>query len=387
MPKYKKRPDGLYRADINLGRRSDGKYNRKTVYAPTIRELENKIQAIKNEANNGILSGEAQKITFEQLSNIWLDSFTPNASQRTRANYRSLLRGRVWSVFGDRYINTLVLSDLQKVLNEEAKRGISKSTLTKIKGLSTAIMNLAIDNRLIMQNPFTKAKIPDVKAKKRTAITEEQRDIIIKYWRGHRMGLAAMIMLLCGLRRGELFALEWSDIDLENNRITINKAIASNEQNFPYLKKPKTDSGIRVVPIPQILKDALKCIECKQGLLYPAPNGDFIRETTFAHAWQGYLSYLNQCAGGKKGSRWHPPIIKMQPFTPHQLRHTYATLLYSSGVDILTAQYLLGHSDFKITMGIYTHLEQSKKQYSIQQLNEYLNDNCGKIAVKDNEKK
>lgn len=71
----------------------------------------------------------------------------------------------------------------------------------------------------------------------------------------------------------------------------------------------------------------------------------------------------------------------IKTFTPHQLRHTYATMLYDAGVDALTAQYLLGHSDLSTTMGIYTHLSETRKSKSITALNEYVS--CKSNASQD----
>ena len=89
-------------------------------------------------------------------------------------------------------------------------------------------------------------------------------------------------------------------------------------------------------------------------------------------AWNSYQHYLNIAAGGRDRSRSNPKVIAMQPFTAHQLRHTYATMLYDAGVDLKTAQGKLGHVDVKTTMGIYTHIAETKKKESEKKLNKYL---------------
>lgn len=370
MAKYSKRPDGLYRTDINLGRRSDGKYNRKTVYAKTVRELENKIQNIKEEHKRGIIHGEAQKTIFADFSLYWLNNATPNISERCRHNYEIVLRKHIFPAFGEKPLSSLRLDDLQKLLIN-ASNQFSKSTLSKIHILSKAVMNFAVDNGVILRNPFVGAKTPDVEVQRREPLSDQQRELVLNHWAGHRLGISALIMLLCGLRRGELCALQWSDIDLSAGTLQVNKAMGMDTHGHPYLKKPKSESGNRIIEMPKALIDALNTIENKEGYIFQI-KGKPVNESSFFRAWQGYISYLNQCAGGKRGSKYAKAVIKMQPFTPHQLRHTYATMLYSAGVDILTAQYLLGHSDFKITMGIYTHLDNEKKRHSIGALNEYL---------------
>lgn len=372
MPKYKKRPDGLYQVNINLGRRSDGKYQRKTVYANTIRELEDKIQAVKTDINNGVMPGDASKISFKQLSAIWLDKFSPNVSEQGKSQYSGLLRLHINPAFGEMRLKDIKKADLQSLLNEMVKNGASMSQLRKIKMVSASVMEMAAENRLISYNPFKGIKMPAVPQKRREAITDEQKRLIFENWQGHRMGVPALIMLLCGLRRGELIALQWSDIDLDAGKLTVNKAAAFDRSHKPIIKTTKTNAGKREIEIPAALLSALR--QSRRTSLYvcPASEGGIMTYSAFKRAWESYMHYLNICAGGADATRSKPKVIAMQPFTPHQLRHTYATMLYSAGVDLLTAQKLLGHTDVKVTMGIYTHLEDERRKVSISSLNEYI---------------
>ena len=89
------------------------------------------------------------------------------------------------------------------------------------------------------------------------------------------------------------------------------------------------------------------------------------------------MHYLNIQAGGRDRSRSNPKIVAMEPFTAHQLRHSYATMLYDADVDVKTAQKLLGHADFGVTMKIYTHLSAEKETAGIEKLNEHLDQLLG----------
>ena len=374
MAKYKKRADGRYQAQINLGRKPNGKYLRKTIYADTIRELENKIQAVKAELNNGIMPGESSKITFELLSDIWVNKFTPNVSKQGRSQYFSLFRNYINPAFGALHLKDIRKANLQSLLNDMAQNGASQSQLKKIKMLSSAVMEFATDNEYIARNVFASVKVPVTDQKERQPLTKEQMQLVITTWQEHRMGLPALIMLYCGLRRGELLALQWSDINLDTGKINIYKSVAFDNSHKPVIKTTKTKSGQRQVEIPFVLLSAFN--QSKPTSLYVCSdtNGNMMTYSAFKRAWESYMHYLNICAGGTDATRSKPKVIAMQPFTPHQLRHTYATLLYSAGVDMLTAQKLLGHSDIKVTMGIYTHLEDQKRQISISALNDYISD-------------
>lgn len=84
------------------------------------------------------------------------------------------------------------------------------------------------------------------------------------------------------------------------------------------------------------------------------------------------MHYLNIQAGGKDRSRINPKVIAMEPFTAHQMWHSYATMLYDANVDVKTAQKLLWHADFSVTMKIYTHLSAEKESAGVEKLNQHL---------------
>ena len=96
-------------------------------------------------------------------------------------------------------------------------------------------------------------------------------------------------------------------------------------------------------------------------------------ESAYQRAWDSYMSYLNECAGGKMGSGRKQPVWVMEKFTAHQLRHTYASMLFDAGVDVKSAQKFLGHTDIEVTLSVYTHLSKFKEDTAIDALNAHLN--------------
>ena len=92
---------------------------------------------------------------------------------------------------------------------------------------------------------------------------------------------------------------------------------------------------------------------------------------TFKRAWASYLHYLNIEAGGRDASRSRP-VQAIDNITPHMFRHTYATLLYDSGVDIKSAQKFMGHADAAITFDIYTHLSKEQEKKAVQAFNAHM---------------
>ena len=233
------------------------------------------------------------------------------------------------------------------------------------------------------RNVFEKINAPHVEAEERQPITEEQRELILNTWEGHRMGVPALIMLYCGLRRGEMLALLWSDIDFKAKTLSVSKS-ADMPTNATTVKKPKTKAGTRIVPIPDAILPALQKARREAISMYVCPavnTGDIMSAQAYSEAWKSYMHYLNIEAGGRDRSRSNPKVVAMEPFTAHRLRHSYATMLYDADVDVKTAQKLLGHADFSVTMKIYTHLSAEKETAGIEKLNEHLDQLLGSTIV------
>ncbi len=143
-------------------------------------------------------------------------------------------------------------------------------------------------------------------------------------------------------------------------------------KNSAEVKDPKSKAGTRTIPIPDALAAIMRKHKRASLVVCPAAKGGMMTHTAYVKAWKSYMHYLNIKAGGRDRSRSNPKVQAIEPFTAHQLRHSYATTLYDAGVDVLTAQRLLGHADLQITMKIYTHLSKSKEQKSIDALNAHI---------------
>ena len=257
-----------------------------------------------------------------------------------------------------------ILIDLAKY-NPNTKKPSSEKLLKNIRQTATAIFTFAINNcDNLYRNPAKTADIPaNATKKERTHISLDEQTLVIDT--PHRARLSAMIMLLCGLRAGELIALEWKNIDFDNRVIHVCQSTYNINSNKLGIK-PKTKNGkSRNVTIPSILYQQLYTEylrkKGKTAFVSTKSNGRSMHtRSSFERMWQSYLKRLEIS------------------FTPHQLRHTYATMLYMAGVDVKSASELLGHSSIEITMKIYTHLTEETKIISISKYNQFLDDNFGK---------
>ena len=380
--KNKARSDGRLQSRVYLG---DGKY--KYVYAATQKELAEKVQEIKLLMGKGI-DLEAQDDTFGYWSDRWISLKKMDISDKRWRAYNS--RRKYLDPLRNMPIVKMKPADIQDIIIKAAttpceKTGepLARQTLIEIKNIANQIFKLAIENRVMDYNPAEYVKIPKTAQETvREPLTAEQQRWVREF--PHRAQTAAMIMMFAGLRRGELLALTWQDINLEEGTISVTKSVEL-IKGLPHIKSGgKTDAATRTVYIPRKLISYLQSTPHDPlGLVCPTVKGTPMTDTAWRRLWDSYLTDLNikygdwsgcMQTGGKRPAK-HSPMEK--PFlipriTPHWLRHTFITMLYMAGVDVLTAKEQAGHADISTTMSIYTHLDEKYKRKSISKLDEYL---------------
>lgn len=384
--KNKKRADGLYKVSLTIGTNENGTPKRTYFYGHTVKEAEGKRAEYQESLRRGTLAAN-EKATFRDVAAAWLvykrgQLGEKGLKQFTR--YQSIVDNQLKPLHSRR-VKELKPADLDMILSEYAQEGKAKKTLIYYKQTASQVMDYAIENDLAFRNVFAKVKIPAASETERKPLTDEQVRLVAEHWEGHRAGVGALLMLYCGLRRGELIPLTWADIDLEHKALTVNKSVHTVSNTFIVKQGAKTAAGERVVDIPDCIIPALTHAKATRGgfLVFPGADGQMLTSEGYKRLWESYMHYLNICAGGRDRSRSNPKIVAMEPFTAHQLRHTYATMLYDADVDPKSAQRLMGHSSLEMTLKIYTHLSQRKKADSIGKLNDFLS---GRTAVKENTK-
>lgn len=369
----KKRSDGRIAVQVYLGV-VDGKRKYKTVYGANQKEADTKAQELKEKLNKGIDLLTSDK-SFEFWANRWLNVISKEKSVPQYQAYKSRTEFFVDRI-GSRDIAKIKLYELQEIIdtlsdcNPTTGHPSAKKTVNNYIFTLRQIFSYAIDNRVIEYNPAVNLKVnQNATQTKRRALTREERQWVIDT--EHRAQLPAMLAMLAGLRRGEIAALQWSDIDFEKKTISITKSYSCKLSN---IKSPKTESGNRIVTMPEILSDFLQEQPKKGIYVFTTQNGNIMREGAWERLWKSYMKTLNEKYGNfeKVIYRGKEKPFIIEPFTLHYLRHTYASILYEAGVDVLTAKELMGHSDIKTTLGIYTHLSREHKEKDITKLNDFL---------------
>ena len=380
----KKRADGRYVKKIPyIDEYGDKKY--KYIYASSKKEINDKAAELEAKLKKGI-DIAAERDCFDFWGQKWLKLKSYEVSYNWKkvldCNYKKL------QPLYSTAVTKLRPIDLQELLNEMSYDKYAKRTIKAVRDIAVGIMQLAADNRVIENNYFSSVKLPAARKpeeKRRALIAEERRWIIDT---PHRAQTAAMILMYAGLRRGELIPLLWSDIDLDNATITVSKSTESINGQPRVKSGGKTVNAERVVNIPKILCEYLERQPRKTLLVCPSTTGTMMSDSAWSRLWDSYLTDLNlkygdwsNCiaTGGKCPPKFSPgkkPML-IPHFTAHWLRHTFITLLYLSGVDVVTAKEQAGHADIKTTLEIYTHLDKEHKKSNVKKLDEFISEEVG----------
>ena len=379
MAKAKKRADGRYCSQIYLGRDENGKRQYKSVYGKSPAELKEKETAIRLQLGRG-LDVLSQRDSFDTWADDWIRlKKSAKITDKQKSNYQ---RGvTFWKEALNGYeIGQIRADDIERPLVSLQEKGYAARTINFYRSTVHQIMQRAV-GRVISSNPVDLVQLtePGQKAEQRRALSAEEQKWI---WETpHRGQPVAVIMMLSGLRRGELAALTWNDVDLKERTITVNKSIEYPPNEPPRLRHlTKSAAGMRTVDIPQKLADYMAAMPKDNMLVIHSAKGGVMTESAWLSLWGSYMRILNIKYGVRtpvdlermKKPGQHRFDMTIPRITLHWLRHTFCTLLYLSGVDVVQACAQMGHADIATTLKIYTHLDAVHKRKSVDKLDAYL---------------
>lgn len=349
----------------------------KDLYAESIKELDKKVKKFKLELDNNIQQSKDLFIIF--FENWMFEVHFINKKASTKEKYEGLFRNyiKTYPHFKKLKIKNLDLNIFQKFYNDLATLGTSESTLRNIHKLIAPAIRYAFFNNLIIKDFSCGLSIPTNCSvlKKETVVpfTLEEQFEFIKIIQEDDLEALYLTALNTGLRQGELFALEWSDIDFKSDLICVNKSVKSithvskngREGSETILQTTKTKKSNRYSPMPQFLK--IKLLEHKKKIEIEKRNaGNLYTDLNlvFPNKFGKYLSASSVRKRFKKVLKENNlPEIKF-----HDLRHTFATRLFEVGEEPKVIQELLGHSNISITLNTYTHVLEKLKVKAISKL-------------------
>lgn len=389
QPKKRKRrgerADGMIQVSVTIGFDADGKRLRKYFYGRT--------RAEANAKRDEFIKASSAKSRYASDITVadWVDEVLERYRGRVHDAYKkndAVPFNRIKKEIGHLLVADVVEADLQQLLDR--LDGMSFSTVEKYFRAIQFTFQRARKNKIIRDDPSEDLVRPRSVRGSHRALARWEVDLILGNYnrKGVRVGLWVLLMLLCGLRRGELMALEWSAINLEARTLLVRQTAVIDVNQVIIEKRAKTDAGLRTLPICDALLDALLSVphEQRQGFVCTKEDGTGLTETAFRRGLDTFIKQMERILNGypvnwygyrrdlwsdTEKRKWENR--KRFSFRAHDLRHTFATSLYDAGVPVKAAQYFLGHADIKITLNLYTHLSREREAESRLQMVEYFN--------------
>ena len=358
-----KRKDGRYQDQIKL----DGMTTTKYFYGKTQREVKQKMAVWTAESRAGSL--------FADSADSWDNVHTENVAYNTAAAYVAPLK-RAKAHFKDRRMKDITPDEIQAFIRELAGKDYARRTVQMHLDMLNMIFDHAITQpgSIIKANPCTSVRIPSGLKQTRRKPPEDDQLEKIKAERQADFWLFAYFLLYTGLRRGELLALRWENIDRKEKTIHVLNSVYY-EGNQPKLKPPKSDAGTRDIVLLDVLADVLPPKK-KKGYVFGGEKP--LSKTQVRKQWLSYcravdLAEKTETVRKGRNNREYKTTKWIALVTPHQFRHAFATMLYDADIDESAAQTLMGHASIVVTKDIYTHIKQRRKDEAAQKLNAFVN--------------
>lgn len=260
-------------------------------------------------------------------------------------------------------IDSVKLSDAKEWVLRMKEKGKSYKTISNDKRSLKAAFYTAIQDDCIRKNPFdfqlntvikddTEPKVPLTPEQERSLLSFIQNDSIYQKYYDE-----VIILLGTGLRISELCGLTETDLDFENRVINVDHQLLRSAEIGYYIEKPKTQSGIRQIPMSQKVYEALRhVLENRRGVMSTAIDGYsnflFLNQNGYPKVSANYDNMFRRLA--KKYNKSHEEALP-KVMTPHTLRHTFCTNLANAGMNPKALQYIMGHSNITMTLNYYAH--------------------------------
>jgi integrase len=297
---------------------------------------------------------EPSKVSVAEFLDRWQrDWATINVSRKTAERYTELLRKHVATHLGALPIQRLRAVHLSELYARLLRSGLAPRTVGHVHRVVHRALGHAARWGVVAQNVASLVSPPPVAAEEIETLPVAQIQAILADLRGRILGLMATTLLATGMRRGELLALRWRDVDLDRGRLRIEQSLEQTKAGLRF-KSPKTKHGRRSISIPPSLVADLRAHrkaqqEQRMALGLGKPPADALVFATFDGKTRSPNALTKEWSVALNAAGF--PNV-----TLHSLRHTHASHLIASGMDVLTISRRLGHGSPTITLGVYGHL-------------------------------
>lgn len=345
-------PDGWSQKAIDRElTRVAAEFERQVQAGEVISRDEKRLQAAQEAA-------EAAKIvTLRQYGEkVFMPAKTLTATENTRASFQGNLDKWVYPAIGDIKLPEITSAQISALLLDMQGKGKAHATVVKVYTILNSLFKMAYLSDMIARNPMDKVERPkprkdEIKPQTSQAYTAQEVRDILTALEGEPLKWRAFIHLLIdtGVRRGEALAVQWEDIDFQENTILICRNLCYTPDKGIYLDTPK-NGRCRMVDVGEDTLQLLKQIREQQGAggkyIFTQDNSlEPMHPTSPTH----YFRQFSKRNG-------------IKDFHPHKLRHTFASVAITAGADVVSVSETLGHSDTAVTLRMYTHANDESRR-------------------------
>lgn len=370
------RADGIY-----MYRYTDLYGNRKCIYNSDLSELRKEERIIRRDIEDRIDTFKAEMTLNEQF-NIYIKLKTQLANS-TKNNYIDLWNGNLReNVLGNKRLCDIKKSDILRFYNSLVDRGLKYSTIKTFHHILSPCFELAVDDDVIRKNPCKGclSEFCSKDAEIKEALTVAEQEQLLEFVRKSNVYYVyypmLVFMLGSAVRCGEAIGLTWADVDFKNKEVKIDHQLIYKKKKGCYgfyADSPKSESGVRIIPMTSDVFRALKEQRENQLSLGRRTNVEIDGYSDFVFSTKNknpimpsainniLLNIVN--AYNKSEREWELPHI-----SAHILRHTGCTRMAEAGMDPKVLQYIMGHSKIAVTMEIYNHISTDRNRKEMDKL-------------------
>lgn len=343
---------------VELDAGPDGKRRQKwETVRGTKKKAEERLAEILHSLNVGTYV-EPSKLTVAAYLEKWLETVKLNVRGKTFERYQEIVGRHLSQALGKILLSKLTPLHVQQYYATaiqsgrlDGKGGLSAQTVLHHHRILRESLHQAVRWQILVRNPADAVEPPTPTRQEMRALSESETAWLLEASSGARLHLPILLAVTTGLRRGELLAHRWSDIDFENGRLAVRRSVEETREGL-RLKEPKTAKGKRLISLPPLAMDSIRehrstqLVEKKKlgslyrdnGLVLCAPDGEIWKPESFTALYFNFTRRIG---------------LKLRF---HDLRHTHASQLLRAGISAKVVSERLGHSSVGITLDVYSHV-------------------------------
>lgn len=363
------RSDGRWQGCLTIGINPDGKPKKAYYYGKSQGEVQDKILEARGKIASGTFA-DPSKLTLGEWLTTWLNDYMKNNIKPTTwESYETQVTQHIKPAIGTVTVQKLQTRHLQNLYNtkleggraDNKKGGLSPRSVRYIHCVLKAALDQAVKEKIITINPADAVKLPKMEQEEVKALDTSEVTTFLHEAKKTKHYAAYYLTLATGVRRGELMALKWSNVDLQEGTISIKENLVRTKKGLIF-QEPKTKNSKRTIGIDEDVVKELKSHKAKQaaailemGKAYQKNDLVFCHDDGTKFDPRGFSRHFERI------------IVRLQKggftrITFHGLRHTFATLSRQEGTDLRLVSEILGHYDPAFTMKIYQHVTPQMKK-------------------------